>query len=126
MARPNGPPVVLGSAPPRRSPAHWLRRDDRALARKLRGRTLPDLTAEWLIIAPLALGLLMTKLGEQWHLAVCGALGALIALVAPLVVRIWLSQRHRPRPLRPQTKRRRRPDGLVDGIERLVSVGLED
>ena len=74
--------------------AYWLRRDDCALARKLRGRTPPDLTAEWLIIAPVALGLLVATVGDHWHVAVAVALGTLIAVVAPLVVSIWLSQRH--------------------------------
>lgn len=71
-----------------------LRRDDRALARKLRGRTWPDRTAEWLIIAPVVLGLLVADAGDHWHAAACVALGVLIAVVVPLAVSIWLSHRY--------------------------------
>ena len=74
--------------------ASWLRRDDRALARKLCGRTRPGLAAEWLVIAPVVAGLLVAGAGDHWHVTVCLALGVVIAMAAPLVVSIWLSHRH--------------------------------
>lgn len=70
-----------------------LQRDDRALARKLRGRTRPDPAGQWLVIAPVAVGLLVAKVGDCWHITVAVALGVLLAVVAPLALSILLSIR---------------------------------
>lgn len=73
--------------------AYWLQYDDRVLAEKLRGPAPPDLATEWVIIAPVVLGLLVARVGDHLHIAVCVTLGVLIAAAAPLVVSIWLSHR---------------------------------
>jgi Protein of unknown function (DUF3040) len=70
-----------------------LRRDDRALARRLGVSTRPDLTAEWLIIAPIAPGLLTAAAGDHWRITVCAVVGVLIAVAGPPAVSIWLSRR---------------------------------
>jgi Protein of unknown function (DUF3040) len=75
--------------------AYWLEREDGEMASKLRGRACSNVAAEWRVIAPLALGLLVAALGVSWHVTLGVTLGVLIAVVGPIALSIWLATRRR-------------------------------
>ncbi|HEX5113971.1 MAG TPA: DUF3040 domain-containing protein [Pseudonocardiaceae bacterium] len=75
--------------------AYWLEREDGVMARKLRGRAWSNAAMEWRVIAPLALGLLVVRLGVSWHATLSVALGVVIAVVGPIAASIWLTTRRR-------------------------------